>query len=338
MPSAPDHPLINDSRDAPFLKLMVEGVAWCVPASVLMFWPGMFRWWMAPIYLVVTFWFLFPPFTLMLHCTSHRVLFRKEHAWMNEIIPWVLSPFFGQVPRTYAAHHIGMHHAEANLWEDDSSTLPYQRDSLADFGVYFGKFMTIGMINLTRYLWRKRRHKLARRALLGCLFFWGAVVLLGWFNWAATCTVLLVPMVLARLLMMSGNWAQHAFVDPGDPANSYRNSITCIEVGYNDKCFNDGYHIGHHLDAKMHWTEMRRDFDEHRAEYLAQGAVVFRGLDYLMIWALLMVGAYKTLARHMVQLGPTEVPEADRIALLHARLKPIPQPVTNAASVVGALS
>ena len=54
---------------------------------------------------------------------------------------------------------------------------------------------------------------------------------------------------------MMGNWTQHAFVDGEDPGNAYKNSITCINVKYNKKCWNDGYHISHHIRPAMHWTE-----------------------------------------------------------------------------------
>ena len=41
-------------------------------------------------------------------------------------------------------------------------------------------------------------------------------------NWRAALVVFVIPFVASRAAMMSGNWAQHAFIDPGDPGNSYR--------------------------------------------------------------------------------------------------------------------
>jgi len=318
--------LINDERDTPFLGLMVKTGAWAVLSTGVLF--TAYRWWMTPIYLAVFIGYFFPPFTLMLHCTSHRPLFRKKYAWMNNIIPWVLGPFFAQTPGTYAAHHIGMHHPENNLWDDDSTTLPFQRDSAVDFGRYFGRFLVIGMLDLTRYLWRTRRHKLARRALVGEGLYWAVVVGLCFVNAPATLTLFVAPVVMGRFGMMAGNWAQHAFVDASSPDNAYRNSITCINVLYNERCFNDGYHIGHHLSARMHWTEMPHEFESNRARYGDERAIVFSGIDYFVIWAFLMAKSYRRLAKHVVPLGPATESEEKVIALMKERLRPVPRPVS----------
>jgi hypothetical protein len=91
------------------------------------------------------------PFGLMLHCTSHRPFFKKKYQFINYYLPWVIAPFFGHSPETYFAHHIGMHHAENNLKGDESSTTPFQRDSVKDFGIYFGKFLFRGVFDLLQY-------------------------------------------------------------------------------------------------------------------------------------------------------------------------------------------
>ncbi len=74
-----------------------------------------------------------------------------------------------------------------------------------------------------------------------------SVVALSFVSLEATLTVFVAPVVIARVLMMCGNWAQHAFVDAADPGNPYRNSLTCIHARYNRRAFNDGYHIHHHV-------------------------------------------------------------------------------------------
>jgi fatty acid desaturase len=318
--------LINDERDRPFLKLMAASAVWAAASCTVLFWPGVFRGWMAALYIAVTMGYFFPPFTLMLHCTSHRPLFQKRFGWMNRLIPWVLGPFYGQTPGTYAAHHIGMHHAEENLWKDKSSTLPFQRDSIVDFGRYFGRFLVWGMPDLMSYLWKNRREKLARQALWGELGFVCAAVALGFYNLPATLTVFVFPVLAGRFLMMCGNWSQHAFIDQRSPENAYRNSITCIEVAYNDRCFNDGYHIGHHLNARLHWTQMREDYERHIDRYASEDALVFRGVDYFVIWALLMCKAHRRLARHVVRFGPHPKSDDEVVALIRERLQPVPAP------------
>ncbi len=316
--------LINDVRDTPFLWLMVRCGLWALGAPLVLFLH--YRWWMTPLYVAVTMAYFFPPFTLMLHCSSHRPLFRKRFEWMNNIIPWVLCPFFGQTPGTYFAHHIGMHHPENNMWEDHSTTLPFQRDSLVGFLRYFLRFMTVGIYELTTYLWRTRRHKLAKRALVGEVLYWLVVGALLFVHAPAALTVFVAPVVLGRFGMMAGNWAQHAFIDAASPDNAYRNSITCTETFYNERCFNDGYHIGHHLQARMHWTEMPGEFERNRARYAEERAIVFRGVDYFAIWALLMLKAHRRLARQVVPLGAATATEEQVVRLFQERLRPVPRP------------
>jgi fatty acid desaturase len=284
-----------------------------VPTGVALFVPGGFQWWLAALHLGLVVYFL-GPFVLMLHNTSHRKLFKRPWTWANHYIPWVLGPFFGESPETYFAHHVGMHHAENNLAEDISTTLPYVRDSAVDFARYFFRFFFVGIIELSTYFVRKRRRSLLVRTLVGeSVFLLGAAALFS-VNWRATLVVFVVPFCVVRFAMMAGNWAQHAFVDRADPGNPYKNSITCVNATYNRRCFNDGYHIGHHVKATRHWTEMPEDFQNNLPTYAAEGAIVFSGLDFFVVWMMLMLKRYDWLAERVVPLD--EPKPRDQIAAL----------------------
>lgn len=309
---------IHDSRDIPFLSLMAATTASVIPTGLVLFVPGAFRWWIAAVHLVLVVYFM-GPFVLMLHCTSHRKLFKRPWSWMNAYIPWVLGPFFGESPETYFAHHVGMHHPENNLEEDLSSTMAYQRDSVLDFARYFLRFLFLVLGDLTRYLARKGRRGLMMRCLVGEVGFYALVAGLMYVNWRATLVVFVLPFVITRFAMMAGNWAQHAFIDAAAPGNCYRNSITCINSSYNRRCFNDGYHIGHHIKQTRHWTEMPEDFRANVSTYQAEGAIVFEGLDFFLVWAALMVGGYDWLARRYVALGAERPSRDEIVALLRAR-------------------
>jgi hypothetical protein len=309
---------IHDPRDAPFLQLMAVATVTVVPSGAILFVPGAFHWWIAAMHLALVIYFM-GPFVLMLHCTSHRRLFKRPWAWMNNYIPWVLGPFFGESPETYFAHHVGMHHPENNLEEDLSSTMQYQRDSALDFARYFLRFLFLVLGELTRYLGRKGRRGLMIRCLAGELMFYAAVAGLTYLNWRATLVVLIVPFVVTRFAMMAGNWAQHAFIDAAAPGNCYRNSITCINSSYNRRCFNDGYHIGHHIKQTRHWTEMPEDFRQNLSTYEAERAIVFEGLDFFLVWAALMVRGYDWLARRYVHLGDERPSREEIVSLLRTR-------------------
>ncbi len=215
-----------------------------------------FHWALVPVYLAVWGWFA-PPVILMLHCTMHRPFIRRPK-WLDRAHPFVMSFFFG-IPTGYAEHHLGMHHVEDNMPEDLSSTLRYRRDSFLHFLVYFGRFFFGILVELTLYLTRKRRKLMARRAIIGDLCHQAVIVVAMVVHWRFGLVAFLIPYCTVRAMMMVGNWGQHAFINTDRKNNGLSNSITCINSGYNQRAFNDGYHIGHHLKANRHWTELPQD-------------------------------------------------------------------------------
>lgn len=294
---------MRDKRDMPFIYLCLKIMLVTIPFAIFLFIPGCFNWWLGVIYLVVNMVLFLGPFTLMLHNTCHRKLFKKEYNFLNSIIPWIIGPFYGESPQTYFHHHVTMHHVENNIPPDVSSTMTYHRDKLGSFLRYFGRFLFYGIVDLLNYFKTKKQSKFLIKVLIGELFFFALCVALSFLNWKATLIVFILPFFIARLTLMMGNWAQHAFIDMNDPGNSFRNSITCINTVYNKKCFNDGYHIGHHLRAGLHWTEMPADFLKNIKQYADEKAVIFEGLDYMQIWFFLMSKNYKKLANRFVDVG-----------------------------------
>jgi fatty acid desaturase len=315
--------LVNDPRDLPLIRVILSA-SLIIPAALYLYWPGRFAWWLAPGYWLVWALVFLDRVTLMLHCTSHRTLFSRRVHWLNAYVPWILGPFYGQTPTTYFAHHIAMHHVEDNLPADLSSTMRYRRDRFSDWLRYFARFFLLTVVLLPIYLSRKGRRGLAWRAVSGEVAFWAVVAGLAFWNLAATVVVFLMPVLAVRALMMAGNWAQHAFIDPRDPANDYRNSITCINCRYNARCFNDGYHIVHHLRPGQHWTELPAEFETRREEYGKHDAIVFDGIDFFTVWLYLMLGRPDALARAFVRLpGAPARNDAQVVAFLTERLQPI---------------
>src|ERR1043165_4347592 len=313
---------IRDERDLPFIWLMLRITFIIIPIAIFLFF--YFTWWLAVPFLIVNTAIGLGPYILMLHNTSHRKLFKQEYNWMNNIIPWALGPFYGETPETYFAHHVMMHHAENNLIDDLSCTMHYRRDSFLDFMKYFVLFLFLGMVDLGYYFKRKQRRKFLIKILVGEVGFLIMCAVLWQFNSQATLMVFLLPFVLARFLMMAGNWAQHAFIDGKNPSNSYGNSITCINCGYNKQCFNDGYHIGHHLRPTMHWTDMPNEFYNNIQKYKDNNAIVFQGTDFFMIWFLLMTKNYRTLAGHYIDIRRQFKSTDETIAFLKSRVAVLP--------------
>lgn len=269
------YPLLNDARDIVFIHLSLKIIFIVIPFAIILFiFPNLY-WSFYVVYLIILLIFFLGPFILMLHNICHRKLFKKKYGYFNKFIPLLLGVFFGQTPETYFYHHVAMHHPENNESEDLSSTMTYQRDSILSFVHYLGSFYLIGVASLVLYFTSKGRNKFALRIVVGEMFFILFTIVLCFYNFKATLTVFILPLLFIRFAMMAGNWAQHAFIDPDNPGNIYRNSITCINTIYNRKCFNDGYHIGHHLRPHLHWTQMPGDFLKNIHLYQLNNAIVF---------------------------------------------------------------
>lgn len=314
---------IRDERDLPFIYLTLRLTLTVIPAAIYLSIPGNFRWWLALPYLIYTLGLNLGPFILMLHNTSHRTLFKRQYRALNHYVPWILGPFFGETPDTYYVHHIMMHHAENNLDKDLSCTMRYQRDSFFGFMHYFLSFFFAGLVELAVYQWKRRNHHFLRRMVAGELGFYVLAIALLILNPPAAITVFLIPLVVARFGMMAGNWGQHAFIDAADPGNSYKNTITCVNSAYNHKCFNDGYHIGHHVRPTRHWTDMPADFERDIPKYIANDCIIFQKVDFFAVWALLMVKRYDTLANNFIDLQTPRRSHETIVALLKERTRRI---------------
>jgi len=75
------------------------------------------------------------------------------------------------------------------------------------------------------------------------------------------------------------------------------------------------------VKANRHWSEMPADFENNRALYAREGAIVFEGIDFFAVWALLMFQRYASLARHYVVLDGARPSEEEIIALLRSRTR-----------------
>lgn len=320
---------MRDERDLPFVYLTFRLIAIFFPMAILLYAPIPFLVWL-PIAIIYTFFNVFrykSRFTLMLHCTSHRPWFKTKHKTLNLFLPWILGPFMGQSPEAYFCHHIGMHHLEGNMEDDDSSTMHYQRDSKLDFAKYLLRFVFFGLFTLTAYFNKKNRPQLRNRAIIGELLFYALIIGLSFIYFWATFIVFILPFITTRITMMLGNWAQHSFVCVEDPSNEYKNSITCVNAIYNHRCWNDGYHISHHVKPTLHWTEHPNHLLDNKEDYAKNKALVFDEMHFGLIWLLLMKKDYETLASHVVNINNTFSSKEEIIELLKARTQKIPESI-----------
>lgn len=318
--------LLSDKRDLPFAYLLTSIHVLVLPAGILLctsLLTGWVWWAVAAPYCYLSQFYYKGRFGLMFHCMCHRKTFRRRYQWIHGYVTWVVCPFFGHTPETYFSHHMGMHHIENNMPEDSSSTMGYQRDSLRSFLLYYFNFVFLGFKQTFLYLYYRKRKKLYVRLTVGEVCFFIFCIVLSFVSLKATLIVFVIPFLFARLVTMLGNWTQHAFVDSKDPANLFTNSVNCINTVYNITCWNDGYHVIHHLRPGMHYTDMPGEFLKQKDAFAQNKALVFDGIHYLHIFTYLMTKRYDKLAANLVNINNTFASEEDAIRVMKERTKKI---------------
>ncbi len=317
---------INDKRDLPFIHLLTAIHLLVLPAAIILYTPLLqgWQWWLLYIpYFYVSQLYFKGRFGLMLHCISHRKLFKKGYTWIYNWIIWAICPFFGHTPETYFVHHMAMHHVENNHEDDASSTMNYQRDSLWNFIQYVGRFLFLGFRDTFMYLFNRKRKKLYMRLTYGEMSFYAFCVGMSFVNFKATLFIFIIPFVFARIVMMLGNWAQHAFIHVDDPE---QNTINCINTKYNHTCWNDGYHAVHHVRPALHYTEIPVEFMKNKDSFAEQKILIFDGIHYLHIFLWLMQKRYDKLADHLVNINGMFSSREEAIEVLKQRtrkMKPV---------------
>jgi fatty acid desaturase len=315
---------IHDKRDLPFIKLLTIIHLTIIPVAILLFTPLLkgWHWWaVAGVYFYVTQFYFKGSFGLMLHCLCHRKLFKSQQRLINKYLFWFVCPLFGHLGDSYHVHHMGMHHVENNMPDDASSTMGYRRDSFPEFLKYWLRFMFLGFRDTFVYLFARKRKKLYTKVTISEVGFMLIAPALCFVNLKATLVVLIIPFLFARLVMMLGNWAQHAFVDANEPDNDFASNIICLNTKYNHKCWNDGYHAVHHIRPGAHYTEIPVLFKQMLPEFEKNKTFVFERIHYLHIFFYLMFKRYDKLADNMVSINGNFRDKSDAISLLKNRTR-----------------
>lgn len=311
--------IIKDQRDMPFIKQILLTSFFFIPLWAFLFFSKTENIFFALIYWA-TFIFFLGPHLLMLHNICHRSPWKKKYKNLMNFYLECFGILFGLPPLLYFHHHIKMHHKEGNGPDDLSSTEKFQRDSFFGWLRYFARFIFLLPIELPLYFFKRGRKDYGFKVTFAFISFYSLLVIAYTFNPTGTILFLIIPTLICWFGLMAGNWTQHAFVSTEDPSCDYQNSITVIESLYNKRCFNDGYHIGHHLYPGMHWTEMPTEYDKNKEKYDSKRSLVFRTLDYQLIWFFLMFKQHKKLANYYVG---NESKEAV-VELIRQRLRPCP--------------
>ncbi|KAH9897089.1 fatty acid desaturase [Xylariomycetidae sp. FL2044] len=290
--------------DVVMVTHLVIYFATSVPSALWLFYR--FTYFHAVLHLVMQGYYM-GAYTLLRHQHIHqRGVLAKDRPLVqvfDQLFPYVSDPLMGHTWNSYYYHHVKHHHVEGNGPDDLSSTVRYQRDNIWHFLHYVGRFYLLIWLDLPIYFLRKGRPVTGLKTASWELFNYFVILTLLRVNSKPTVFVFLIPLMAMRVMLMVGNWGQHAFVDAEEPDSDYRSSITLIDVPSNRYCYNDGYHTSHHLNPLRHWRDHPVHFLQHKEIYASEHALVFHNIDYLMITVKLMQHDYEHLARCLVPIG-----------------------------------
>jgi fatty acid desaturase len=319
--------MIVDPRDIIILYLVFNIMVTVLPAALAMYLlplPG----WVGVLYIVAVDVLFLGRFILALHYSSHRRLFKQEHDKLNHIFSYFLCPFFGIPPGFYYLHHVVMHHIENNLFPwDVSSTMPYQRDNFGHFVHYWARYLFAGFVELPFYAFKRARYDLCARSATSAVVYFGSLYKLYQFNSMATISVFLGPFLITSFALMFGNWSQHIFVDPARPRNNYALTYNCVNTFDNQVTFNDGYHIVHHVNSRLHWSLMPEEFMKNIETFGKEDALTFEGIGFFQVGLYVFTGQLEKLAKCVVTLPGQKKRTVDEwVAVFRERLPPVATP------------
>jgi len=263
-------------------------------------------------------------FILTLHFASHKAVFASK--WFDHYLQYIVCPFFGIPSGAYRAHHVVMHHVENNVFPYDvSSTMSYQRDSLYHFLCYWIRYLFAIWFQLPYYAYTRQRYMLSLHTILWCFSYLTLVYELYQISPVATTYVFILPYLITSFLLMFGNWSQHIFINPSRYDDSYTITYNLINSTMNKLTYNDGYHIVHHINSQLHWSQLPVYFNENMSKFEENGSLTFEGLEYVQIGFYVLLGKLDTLAKHYVHLGKQNTKKSDQeiIQKLKAWLVPI---------------
>lgn len=322
---------IHDQRDSIMLSLILNICCTTVPLNVYLFFNPSHM--LGLCTLGFTLFMYLQRFILMMHYAEHRKLFKQPYRTVGQyFLSGFLCCFFGIPPGMYRLHHVVMHHIENNVFDEDlSSTEGYQRDNFCHFLMYYAHYFGC-LFLLPVYAIRKKRYKMAAMSSISTTTWMGLIVVGLRTTPIFTLWAMIIPLVATGLAMMFGNFSQHIFVHPSIatmPQNLKSYEFNCalslqsINHFDNQHAFNDGYHVTHHINSRVHWTELASHFLNNIEKYVANDVLVFDGLGFFDIGLNVFLGRLDVLADHYVHFTKEKKSKAEIIKELKVRLQPI---------------
>ena len=318
--------IVRDSRDFPLVYLLINIVS-TVPAMALALIAVQPSHLLGAGYLVTVYGLYLRRFVLALHYSTHSPVFRRQvfiGRALNAVAPLVLAPLFGIPSGVYTLYHAVTQHPEnKRRGKDLSSTAGYQRDSWLSFVAYWARFTAGSFVELPTYAIEKKRYGLGMQCVVGFWATYAAYARVASVNSVAAFWIFVAPHIVSSFTLTFRSWSQHMFVDPDSPHCDYRTSYCAINHPENQVTFNDGYHTVHHVNSKVHWSELPEKFIETLEDFAKNDGLIFDSVGFLDVGLAVMLGKLDWLADKYVYVGQPTQSKAQIVEMLRYRLQKV---------------
>lgn len=307
MTEALGNALLADARDMPVMHVMTKTIVTLVPLLLIQLWLGEFNVWLWAGYMTL----MVGPGTFHyqhLFSASHIEGHRPKGYFNSSVKKPFDRPFenllgllFGQLQSVVTQGHVRVHHGEDASYEDVQCVAHYDRSSIIDFARFIGRENLLNNlgISLLDYFASHDRKSSFDAVRTGVLVHLAVIVGVAVIDWKIAIAYLVIPKLMFNIVTGGATFAQHAFYKQDNIHDVLACTTTFI---FENDFLNEGYHMSHHQRCAVHWKDAPEFFEKNIPLYREHDSVVFKGLDTLQVFFLLIMKRFDVLARHVVDL------------------------------------